>query len=111
MTSINVRQLQASRALSGIDPWILGAMVVAIGVRFARLDDAPLWFDETLTATLVRMPWGQMVQSTIVDNNLPLYFLLLKAWTVLAGASPWALRLPSAVFSWAMVPLCAGIAR
>jgi mannosyltransferase len=110
MISIHARHLQASRELSRIDPWILGAMLVAIAVRLARLDDAPLWFDETLTATTVRMSWAQMVQSTIVDNNLPLYFLLLKAWTVLAGTSPWALRLPSAVFSWATVPLCAGIA-
>jgi mannosyltransferase len=110
MIGIHARHLQASRDLSAIDPLILGAMIVAIAVRLARLDDAPLWFDETLTATVVRMPWGEMVYSTIVDNNLPLYFLLLKAWTVLAGTSPWALRLPSAVFSWAMVPLCAGIA-
>lgn len=92
-----------------IDPWLWGAFLVAISIRLIRLDEAALWLDETFTATWLRLPWGEMVRTVLADNHLPLYFVIVKAWTFIAGVSPWALRLPSVLCSWAIVPLTAGI--
>lgn len=91
------------------DPWLGGAFLMAIGIRLIRLDDAALWLDETFTATWIGLPWGKMVRTVVADNHLPLYFVIVKAWTFIAGVSPWALRLPSVLCSWAIVPLSAGI--
>lgn len=102
---------QADRQAARFDPWLVGAMLTALILRLLRLGDAALWFDETFTVSWVRLPWGEMVRTLpLADNHLPLYYLFLKFWSSLVGFSPWALRLPSAIFSWAIVPLTAGIA-
>lgn len=93
-----------------IDAWLIGACVVALIVRLSRLGASPLWLDETTTAEWIRLPWGAMLRTVLADNHPPLYFLLLKAWSLLAGESAWALRLPSVCFSWATVPLIAAAA-
>jgi uncharacterized membrane protein len=93
------------------DAWIISAMVVGLALRLFRLGDAALWFDETFTASWVQLPWGEMLRTLLTDNQLPLYFVSLKAWTLFAGTSPWALRLPGALCSWALVPLCAALAH
>ena len=100
---------ESNRMNFRFDPWLWGAFLVAISLRLVRLDEAALWHDETFTATWLRLPWGAMVRTVLADNHLPLYFVMVKAWTSIAGASPWALRLPSALCSWAIVPLTAGI--
>ena len=97
-------------ALSRFDPWIWGALIVALVLRLIRLGDTALWFDETFSVVWIRLPWKEMLSSVLGDNHLPLYPVLLKAWAGIAGSSPWALRLPSAICSWAIVPLTAAIA-
>jgi len=92
------------------DTWIQTALVVALGLRLFRLDAASLWFDEVYTARWIALPWGGMLRQVLSDNHMPLYFVLLKAWSGIAGFSPSALRLPSAVASWATVPLTAAVA-
>lgn len=90
------------------DPWLAGALLVALVVRLVSLDHAPLWFDELTTAGWLTLPWGEMVQSALRDNHPPLYFVVLKAWSEFAGNTVWALRLPSALASWLTVLLIAG---
>jgi Dolichyl-phosphate-mannose-protein mannosyltransferase len=91
------------------------AAVVAVVLGVARLGSAPLWFDETYTSTWVGLPWLEMVHVILRGdygaNHLPLYFLLLKAWTGLAGQSPFALRLPSVLFHALSVFYVAAFAR
>src|SRR4051812_27295218 len=108
--SASVRDFFLIPLKSRFDPWLWSALVVAIGVRLTRINDAALWLDETFTATWVQLPWGEMVRNVLADNHLPLYFIVVKLWASVVGLSPWALRLPSAVFSAAMVPLTAAIA-
>jgi Dolichyl-phosphate-mannose-protein mannosyltransferase len=93
-----------------INPWIVGAITVAFLLRIFRLDAAAIWLDETFTATWVVMPWQDMLAAALGDNHLPLYFIIVKAWTLIAGDSPWALRFVSVVFSCATVPVVAAIA-
>jgi 4-amino-4-deoxy-L-arabinose transferase-like glycosyltransferase len=89
------------------DPWIGWAVFTSIAIRLVQLDAAPMWFDEAVTAQWTGLPWGEMIRRVVADYHPPLYFVLLKAWSELAGISPWALRLPSALLSWLIVPLIA----
>ncbi len=97
-------------ALIRRDPWIAGALLCAVGLRLTRLGAAQLWLDEVLTARWVAMPWDALVRTAVTDNHPPLYFALLKLWTLIAGDSAFALRLPSAVLSAAVVALVALLA-
>jgi 4-amino-4-deoxy-L-arabinose transferase-like glycosyltransferase len=96
--------------MTRFDPWICAALLVAVAIRLAGLADAALWFDETFTASWVRLPWVDMLRTLLADNHLPLYFIVEKAWISLVGISPWTLRFPSVIFSLAIVPLTAAIA-
>lgn len=90
--------------------WVAAALITALALRLFRLGDAPLWFDETVTAEWVRASWSVLLHDVLRDNHPPLYFLLLKAWSSWAGDSAAALRFPSAVASALCVPLIAAAA-
>ncbi|HYD46842.1 MAG TPA: glycosyltransferase family 39 protein [Terriglobales bacterium] len=93
------------------DRWLLGALAAALALRLPGLAAAPLWFDETITAEWMHLSWAELLKTVLTDNHPPLYFLLLRGWTELAGHSDFALRLPSALASLACVPLMAAAAR
>ena len=93
------------------DPWIIAAIVVATLIRVIRLEGSTLWFDETLTASAIALPWNDMLATVLTDNHLPLYFVLLKAWVGIFGDSPLALRSFSVPFSVATVLIVVAIAH
>lgn len=101
--------------LKQLDPWILAALFVALAIRLFNLDEAALWFDETLTLQRIRLAWDEAVLHEFFSggdaNQLPVYFVLVKAWSTVAGTSSIALRLPSVLCSLATVLLTAGLAR
>lgn len=92
------------------DRWVVGALLVGLVLRLIRLGAAPLWFDEVMTADWVAHPWREMLAICLADNHPPLYFALAKLAHDLLGASPWALRLPSALIGAATIPLAAAAA-
>jgi uncharacterized membrane protein len=98
-----------------LDPWILAAVVAALCIRLINLDEAALWFDETLTAQRIELTWNGVIHDVFFGgynaNQVPFYFLMTKAWSTLAGSSPMMLRLPSVILSVVTVVLIAGIAR
>jgi hypothetical protein len=70
----------------------------ALILRLIDLGAAQLWYDESFTALLSRLPLGQMITATIGDTHPPLYYLItwLAAHTI--GSSEADLRLPSVIF-------------
>ncbi len=96
------------------DPWILAAIATALLIRLINLDEAPLWFDEVWTAQQIGLSWRTLVPELLFGdynaNHLPLYFVLIKAWTAIAGTSPEALRLPSVFLSLVTVILTTRLA-
>jgi uncharacterized membrane protein len=91
----------ADLSMGWTDPYVIGAVLLGAALRLVRLDYAPLWFDETITAEHVSGTLGEMMRALFDgrENSLPAYLLLIKAWTAVVGASVWTLRVPSVLLS------------
>jgi mannosyltransferase len=72
---------------------------IALVLGSIRLTRPSLWVDETFTAKAVHENLFNPI-----DQYHWLYYMLLKPWSLVAGTSEWAVRLPS-VFA-AMVACC-----
>jgi mannosyltransferase len=99
-----------ARTLSAVRrrDWLrVAALTAAASVlRFATIDVQSYWFDESLTAHLLRLPFGDMLRET-VDRELtpPLYYLIAWPWAHVVGSGEPALRSLSALFGIATVPV------
>ena len=91
-------------------PRVLRALIaltaLAAALRLPTLGSQSLWLDEVLTGNLARGNLGDLFQLVAhQEANPPLFYLFEWAWTRLAGTSEFALRLPSALFGIALVPV------
>lgn len=55
-----------------------------------------IWFDEAFSAYLIRFNPVEIIKYTAADMHPPLYYLLLKGWSLIFGTSDVALRSMSA---------------
>jgi 4-amino-4-deoxy-L-arabinose transferase-like glycosyltransferase len=103
----------ADLSMGWTDPYVIGAVLLGAALRLVRLDYAPLWFDETITAEHVSGTLGEMMRALFDgrENSLPAYLLLIKAWTAVVGASVWTLRVPSVLLSCVAILLTSAFAR
>lgn len=100
------------------DRWVIAALVLGLLIRLAGLGAAPLWLDEVDTATWAALSPEQLFDGVVRrvalarydPNQMPLYFVVVNAWTSVAGLSSWSLRFPGVVFSLGTVALSAAIA-
>ncbi|MBN1908514.1 MAG: glycosyltransferase family 39 protein, partial [Pirellulales bacterium] len=91
---------ESSRHVSGAAVYprhlvgIVLAVVLLAGLlaRSYQLTARSLWFDESFCWGAIRFPWAEMVRRVGMDNHPPLYFLLLKSWTLVLGESLLAMR-------------------
>lgn len=77
---------------------ILPLLVVEMVFLLAQLSARSLWFDEAFSWRLIQFPFAEMIQRIGQDNHPPLYFILLKGWSLLFGDSAFALRSLSVLF-------------
>jgi hypothetical protein len=82
---------------TGIEPArarLLLAAIVCLGIalRSDEMATRSLWFDEAFSYWITRLPWADLLEHVGWDNHPPLHFVLLKAWTMVFGASLLALR-------------------
>ncbi len=90
-------------------PWIL--FVAAFAVRSIQLSAPSLWFDETYTVFVARLPIRQAWETLIADGvHPPLYYALISL-VVMLGAGEALVRLPSVLFGALCVPLLYWLAR
>lgn len=69
-------------------------------LKFAWLGADELSGDEPFTVYWSQRPLGELFLMLRSENNPPLYFLLIHAWSALSGSlDPAFLRIPSALFS------------
>lgn len=81
-------------------------LLLGLVLRLIAINQS-LWLDEAIGALVVRdMPFHDIFSSFLpVDNHPPLYYLLLKLWTMIFGYSEISLRLPSVIFGIATIYL------
>jgi hypothetical protein len=83
----------------------VAAVLVVLGLVLRFGTASPLWLDEALSANIAALPLGDMLDALRRDGHPPLYYLILHAWTAVAGDGDVAVRLLSTVFGLAAVPL------
>ena len=80
-------------------------IVLAIGIgvfaaiSLATIAKSSIWFDEAFSAYIIRFNFFEIWQFTAVDVHPPLYYWLLKLWSLLFGATDIALRSMSVFFA------------
>lgn len=80
--------------------------LLAAALRFATIDQQSFWFDEVVTARLVRLPFGRMLHAiSDSEGTPPLYYIALWAWSRMAGDSESGLRSLSALAGTLTVPV------
>lgn len=97
---------------------LLAIVLLAWGLRLARIERQSLWWDESLSLYRAQRSVPFILSNHIdfpgmetTDQHPPLYFLVLHIFAKLAGERDLALRLPSALFSTLTVPLVYALAR
>jgi uncharacterized membrane protein len=88
-----VRFLLSDRAL------LLLLLLLNAGLKFVWLGVNDLSGDEPFTAYWSQQPVQDLFAMLQHENNPPLYFLLVKAWSSISPLTEAWLRVPSAVFS------------
>jgi len=75
-------------------------LIVFLGgcARLHYLGELSLWFDESFDWKMATFPLSEQWDRVAGDNHPPLYFYLLKPWTLLWGSSPATVRALSVVF-------------
>jgi 4-amino-4-deoxy-L-arabinose transferase-like glycosyltransferase len=82
-----------------------GIVLLAFGLRLARLGFQPLWWDEGWSVYFAAADIPTLLERTAVDIHPPLYYLLLRAWSEVVGWGVPSLRLLSVLIGTAAVPL------
>lgn len=79
--------------------WLLAAGSVLALALIARLIhiNRGMWIDELKTWQIVQWPMSEMLADRFREGHLPLYFVFMRGWNWLVGASAWGLRLPSVI--------------
>lgn len=86
-------------------------MLVAVLVRGHRLGVPNLWLDEANSWYVAHLSWTALLQNLHHSPLGPVYFVALKLWMGVAGASEAALRAPSLIASVLLVPLVYAVGR
>lgn len=80
----------------GFKLFLIVAVFLAVAV-YGALKFSP-WHDESYSVMLIEQDVGGIISSTANDVHPPLYYIVLRAWSMLFGDSLSVLRLSSAVF-------------
>jgi len=99
---------------SGTYLLLAGLLVLAAGIRFYRLTYHSFWFDETISVFWASQPASRIWEvgmHMVEDRHPPLYYLLLRAWTLMLGRSDGAVRSMGAILGALAVLPTYGIGR
>ena len=92
--------------------FIWSIIIIAVFIFFlAGISHESLWCDEAFSAMMVKYDFFNILKNTTKDIHPPLYYLILKTFTLVFGHSEWALRLLSVLGATGMVALGAGPVR
>ncbi|MFN2251788.1 MAG: glycosyltransferase family 39 protein [Anaerolineae bacterium] len=89
---------------------LIFAVLAGFALRAYRLGAQSLWSDEDITLDRAGQALSQLIAGLPVEHA-PLYFVLVRLWSLVAGAGDTALRFPSLAFGVLAVPLGAYVGR
>jgi uncharacterized membrane protein len=99
--------INEEKEIESLAPWL--AIIITLiggGLRVFIIDNKGLWFDETFSIWLSNHSIVDMLQWIVkIDQHPPLYYLLLHYWIALKGDTPDSVRLLSALFGTATIPV------
>lgn len=104
----------AARLRRALYPWLMPALLlVALGIRLNHLGTANLTFDECASAFISGKSYPAMLAylRQAFHELPPVYYLVLRAWSLAAGRSEYALRFPSVLFGVLSVALMYRVGR
>ena len=84
------------RRILGVSP-LAGILALYLLLVSQTIGRWSIWFDEAFSAYLIRFNPIEIIKYTAADMHPPLYYLLLKGWSLLFGTSDVALRSMSAM--------------
>lgn len=73
--------------------------VVAFLLRLWALDAQSLWWDEAISLHLAELPLAELLADRAAHVHPPLYFVLLKVWSAVAGINAFSARFLSVWFN------------
>ena len=87
------------RRITAGDLAVVGVcLTVALALRLHALGNG-LWYDEIQTlVSYIRLPLSRIITTFDSPNQHPVYSISARLQVSLFGQSPWALRLPAALF-------------
>ncbi len=92
--------------------WLaLALTLLAAALRFYRLGQKSIWWDEGFSVFMARLPIAEMVAATAHDTHPPGYYALLHFWRLAAGDSEVTVRLLSALAGVLVAPLAYRVVR
>ncbi len=93
--------------------WLYAVVVLGAALRLAGLGTEDYWLDEiaSLQYVLSRSLVEVVVELPFVDRHPPLYYALLDGWIGLLGTGEASVRLLSAVFGIAALPVVYALGR
>ncbi len=88
-------------------PWLVVAFTLIGGwLRVFQLGSKGMWLDETFSVWLSSQSIPDMLQWIVkIDQHPPLYYLLFHYWVAHYGDTPYYVRLFSALFGTATIPV------
>lgn len=87
------------RKMDSLDySFLIAGLTVFVPVTLWTITKFSFWFDEAFGAYLIRFNFLDIAKYTAADVHPPLYYWLLKAWSMLFGNGELALRSMSILF-------------
>ncbi len=77
---------------------VAGFLGVFSAITLATIGNSSIWFDESFGAYMIRFNFAEIFHFTALDVHPPLYYWLLKLWSLVFGNSDVALRSMSVLF-------------
>ncbi|HEX9923783.1 MAG TPA: glycosyltransferase family 39 protein, partial [Anaerolineae bacterium] len=93
--------------------WLPSIILIALALRLYQLTYHSLWFDEAISVHWARQTVPRILEvgfTQAEDRLPPLYYLMLKGWTILFGRSEIGVRSLSVAFGTLLIPVVASLA-
>jgi mannosyltransferase len=72
--------------------FVVVVLIIAFQLRVWGLFDRNIWWDEGYSIWIARLPVPELIETTAFDVHPPLYYIILKGWTAVAGSELFAQR-------------------